>query len=153
MAGRVESGRIGASYSRIGAPDEGPCRTNAAPPRIGARPKARERRQTLRYRAQMGRAWIGWREAGEFVTRASWVLDVSSGGCLLAAEGAPPAGTSAFLRLDGVVLPEWFPVQVLDVRDSMGTVGAVRLAFPEGCPYELFMGLAYGRFHGPKNST
>ena len=116
---------------------------------VVARPKARERRQALRYRAQMGRAWIGWSEGEAFLTRASWILDVSSGGCLLAAEGAPPEGASAFLRLDGLLLPEWFPVLVLDVRDGPGGVSAVRLGCPEGCPYDLFMGLAYGRFGGP----
>ncbi len=115
--------------------------------------KGRERRQTLRYRARMGRAWLGSREGEAFITRASWILDVSSGGCLLAAEGAPPAGAPAFLRLDGALLPEWFPIKILDVRESVGAVAAVRLTFPEGCPYELFMGLAYGRFAGPTSNA
>ena len=78
-------------------------------------------------------------------------------GCWTSARGpvgSPPRarrlpGSRRLVHLDGSYLPGWFPVQVLDVLEGDGLVRVVRLTFPEGCPYDLFMGLAYGRFPNP----
>jgi hypothetical protein len=94
----------------------------------------------------MGRAWLGWKAAGEFVYRAAWVIDVSSGGCLIASDGAPPEDRKVYVRLVGAHLPHWFEARVREVRAGEAKVCSVRLVFPDGCPYDLFMGLAYGRF-------
>ena len=122
---------------------------NGADPGVWREPraaKACDRRSALRYPAVIGRAWLGWSQGSTALHRPAWVLDVSAGGCLLAAEGAPPPTAPAFIRLVGPYLPHWFPVRVLDVQESDGPVSAVRVLFPEGCPYDLFMGLVYGRF-------
>jgi hypothetical protein len=98
----------------------------------------------------MGRAWLGWKTPRAFEYRAAWVIDVSAGGCLVASDGIPPSEGPVYLRLVGALLPEWFEARVLEVRDGEANICAVRLTFAEGCPYDLFMGLAFGRFRaGP----
>ena len=141
MADRIEFDKLDASRMA--------WRGDAADPgvwRAPREPKRRDRRSALRYRATIGRGWIGWSEDPEFIKRPAWILDVSVEGCLLAAEGAPRAGEPAYLRLDGPSLLHWFPVRVLDVLQGDGSVGAVRVLFAEGCPYVLCMGLVHGRF-------
>lgn len=108
-----------------------------------------ERRQAIRYPAVLGRAWVGWREGNDFPRRAAWVIDVSAGGCLLAVDGETPARGTVLVRLDGPYLPEWYEASIRECRGGGGNVSALRLTFPQGCPYELFMGLAYGRFPAP----
>ena len=104
-----------------------------------------DRRSAGRQIATVGRAWLGWREGQEFLVKPAFVLDISMGGCLMAAEGEPPLHRKALIRLDGPLLPVWFEARVLQVRGGAAAIRAVRLIFADSCPYDLFMAVAYGR--------
>ena len=104
-----------------------------------------DRRAARRHPAKAGRAWLGWREGGEFLVNPAFVLDISIGGCLMAAEVEPPLHHIVLIRLDGPLLPVWFEARVLEVRSGEAAVRAVRLSFPDFCPYDLYMAVAYGR--------
>ena len=54
-----------------------------------------DRRAARRHLAKAGRAWLGWREGGEFLVNPAFVLDISMGGCLMAAEVEPPLNRSS----------------------------------------------------------
>jgi hypothetical protein len=103
-----------------------------------------DRRASLRYPAVVRHAWLGWREGREFQRAAAFLLDISLGGCLLAATEVPPAHRTILICLDGPLLPVWFEAKALEVRASESGIHAVRLIFPGSCPYELFMAVAYG---------
>ena len=49
------------------------------------------------------------------------------------------------IRLDGPLLPVWFEARVQEVRSGEAAIRAVRLIFPDFCPYDLYMAVAYGR--------
>lgn len=119
------------------------------PRNIGANPSlsAEDRRAAHRQIATVGRAWLGWHEGQEFLMKPAFVLDISLGGCLMAAQGEPPLHRKALIRLDGPLLPVWFEARVLHVRGGDAEVRAVRLIFADSCPYELFMAVAYGQAH------
>jgi len=104
-----------------------------------------DRRAALRQTATVGRAWLGWREGGEFLVKPTFMLDISLGGCLMVAHAEPPLHQTVLIRLDGPLLPVWFEARVSEVRGAEGAVRAVRLIFPDSCRYELFMAVAYGR--------
>ncbi|GAC1474212.1 MAG: hypothetical protein NVSMB9_24150 [Isosphaeraceae bacterium] len=105
-----------------------------------------DRRSMLRYPSVMGRAWVGWKERNEFRHHAAWLIDIGWGGCLVAMDEEPPTDRVVQLQIAGPYLPKWFEARVLDVRIGAKGVCAARLSFPEGCPYELFMGVVYGQF-------
>jgi len=111
---------------------------NSSPPR-------EDRRTARRQTATVGRAWLGWREGGEFLVKPTFMLDISLGGCLMVAHAEPPLHQTVLIRLDGPLLPVWFEARVSEVRGAEGAVRAVRLIFPDSCRYELFMAVAYGR--------
>ncbi len=104
-----------------------------------------DRRAAYRQTATFGRAWLGWHEGQAFLSRPAFVLDISMGGCLIAAEGEPPMYRTVSIRLDGPLLPVWFEARVLQVRGGDAAIRAVRLIFADSCPYELFMAVAYGQ--------
>ena len=104
-----------------------------------------DRRAAHRQTAKVGRAWLGWHEGQAFLSKPAFVLDISMGGCLIAAEGEPPMHRTVSIRLDGPLLPVWFEARVLQVRGGEAAIRAVRLIFADSCPYELFMAVAYGQ--------
>src|SRR5262245_29955740 len=59
-----------------------------------------DKRTCQRYRAVNGRGWLGWYEGSAFHQTAAWILDISAGGCLAAADRPAPTRGSAWLRLD-----------------------------------------------------
>src|SRR3954469_22850234 len=89
------------------------------------------RRAAQRYPAKAGRAWLGWRVGGEFLMSPAFVLDISLGGCLMAAEGEPPLNQIVLIRLARPPLPVWFEARVQEVRAGEAAVRAVRLIFPD----------------------
>lgn len=104
-----------------------------------------DRRAALRQIATVGRAWLGWREGQEFLVKPAFMLDISMGGCLMAAQVEPPLHRTVLIRLDGPLLPVWFEARVMEVRGGKAAIRAVRLIFADSCPYELFMAVAYGQ--------
>jgi hypothetical protein len=111
----------------------------------GPGPPRNDRRSAHRHPALFGRAWLGWREGGEFLGTPAFVLDISVGGCLVAAEKEPPTRGAVLIRLDGPILPVWYEAKVVEVRGIEAAIRAVRLIFADSCPYELFMAVAYGQ--------
>jgi len=97
-----------------------------------------DRRAAGRQTATVGRAWIGWREGQEFLAKPAFLLDISMGGCLMAAQAEPPLHRTVLIRLDGSLLPVWFEARVMEVRGGKAAIRAVRLIFADSCPYELF---------------
>jgi hypothetical protein len=121
-------------------------------PRLVRRPAAlaeQDRRAAVRYPATVGRCWLGWRAGRDFPRLASWIIDLSSCGCLLASDDEPPPDAPVYLRLDGPFLPHWYPARVQATRRSTLGIRAIHLGFPDACPYELFMGVVHGRFDKP----
>jgi PilZ domain len=108
-----------------------------------------DRRSALRYPSIMGRCWLGWHAGRDFPRLPAFLIDLSSGGCLLAADDEPPESQPVLLRLDGPLLPLWFSAHIRTIRRSALGVRAIHLGFPDGCAYELFMGAVYGRFERP----
>jgi hypothetical protein len=112
---------------------------------VNSRRSRANRRAARRHPAKAGRAWLGWRVGGEFLMSPAFVIDISLGGCLMAAEVEPPLNRIVLIRLDGPLLPVWFEARVQEVRSGEAAVRAVRLIFPDFCPYDLYMAVAYGR--------
>lgn len=107
-------------------------------------PGGGDRRTSFRYPAVVNRGWLGWREGREFRTVPARLSDVSSGGCLVAAPAVPPKDQTILIRLHGPILPIWYEAQVVEIREELGGISIFRLSFPGGCPYELFMAIAFG---------
>ncbi len=61
-----------------------------------------DRRAARRQTATVG---LGWREGREFLVKTAFVLDISMGGCLIAARAEPPMHRTVLIRLDGPLLP------------------------------------------------
>ena len=83
-------------------------------------PSPGDRRAAHRQIATVGCAWLGWREGQEFLVKPAFVLDISMGGCLVAAQVEPPLHRTVLIRLDGPLLPVWFEARVLQVRRRRG---------------------------------
>lgn len=97
-----------------------------------------------RYAPVIRRAWLGWRDDGEFRPTPAMLMDIGLGGCRVGTAEPPPTGRSMLMRLDGTLLPAWYEVDVLDVRERTEGGYLVRLQFPDGCPYPLYMAAAFG---------
>ncbi|HWE40355.1 MAG TPA: PilZ domain-containing protein [Isosphaeraceae bacterium] len=108
---------------------------------VGKRP---ERRAALRHRAIVDRLWLGWRDGHDFIHTPARLLDLSHGGCLVVAAASPPAERTVLLHLHGDLLPVWFEARVLEAVVEEDGLRTLRLVFPTGCPYELYMAVAYG---------
>lgn len=106
--------------------------------------KRAERRGSVRHRAIVDRLWLGWREGPEFVHAPARLLDLSHGGCLVVAAATPPADRTVLLHLHGPFLPAWFEAKVLEAVVEPDGLRTLRLVFPAGCPYELYMAVAFG---------
>ncbi len=87
---------------------------------------------------------MAWHEVKLFQQTRAGFLDISTDGCRLIAEDVPPRPNSALIRLHGPLLPVWYEAKILSVQIFGAKGHLVRLGFPESCPYELFMAVAYG---------
>jgi hypothetical protein len=102
-----------------------------------------DRRVAQRYRAQEGRCWIGWHEAGAFRQSPAWILDISASGGLLATDAPPLTDRSVWLRLDNPAVPDWAEARVVQLQASQSGFHAVRLVFRGTCPYPLIKAVAF----------
>src|SRR4051812_17394495 len=107
-------------------------------------PREEDRRTSIRYPAVVNRGWLGWRDGRKFQCVPARLIDVSTGGCLVAAQHVPPADRTILIRLHGPILPIWYEARVVETRAESGGIHVFRLASQGGCPYELFMAIAYG---------
>jgi hypothetical protein len=117
-----------------------------------------ERRASHRYPAlgDGGRSWLGWYEWSNFRQVAAWILNISSGGCLLAADAPAPHDRAIWLRLDNAAVPDWAEVRVIAHQRTNAGLLATRLAFRSSCPYDVMKAVAFGPAHqltGPEAKT
>jgi hypothetical protein len=105
--------------------------------------RVEEHRACHRYPAVAGRSWLGWYEGSQFRQTASWVLNISAGGCLLVADAPPPADRSLWLRLDDPAVPNWAEVRVVGQQSGSGGILAYRLVFRGTCPYDMMKAVAF----------
>jgi hypothetical protein len=99
-----------------------------------------------RYPAVLRRSWIGWREGGVPRCLPACLLDLAQGGCRAEVLEHPGPCRPVVLRLDGELLPHWFEARLTECAPApIAGHFRLRLTFPGGCPYPLFMAVVYGR--------
>jgi hypothetical protein len=71
------------------------------------------------------------------------LVDISQTGLMVLSEAVPPADGRIWLRLETPLITDW--VEVVVKGSSLAAPGAhrVRLAFREGCPYDIFKAVVY----------
>jgi hypothetical protein len=111
--------------------------------------EAGDRRRMERYPALRRAAWVGWPAGEAFRAIPASLVDISQGGCLAEVWGGSVPERPVLLRLDGDLLPHWFGARIIGRRRAPWTGRLrLRLVFPEGCPYALFVAVVFGRAAG-----
>jgi hypothetical protein len=101
---------------------------------LGPEEPPRDRRRSPRYPALATRARLAWREEGRTREATARLLNLSHVGALVAADGGPAVGRTAWLRLEGPAPTGWVEATVVR-RARSGKLG---LDFAGPCPYEFF---------------
>jgi hypothetical protein len=108
-----------------------------------------DKRASQRYPAVGGRSWLGWYEGSRFRQTPAWILNISAGGCLIAADAPAPHDRSIWLRLDHTTLLDWAEVRVIAHQQTGAGLLASRFVFRDTCPYELMKVVAFGPSQQP----
>jgi PilZ domain len=72
------------------------------------------------------------------------LLDISQTGASIALDRVPSSGDGVWLRLEGEIVTEWAPAQVVDVTTTTRGPHLVRLAFRQLCPFEILQAAICG---------
>jgi hypothetical protein len=89
--------------------------------------------------------YLGWWHDEEFRTAPAEIVNLSHGGALVRLASPPPDGPALWLCLARTPPGEWVEVSVVELARGPNRSHCVRLAFPEGCPYEMFQVAVLGQ--------
>jgi hypothetical protein len=96
-------------------------------------------------KAVENRIWTGWWSSPqEFVTAASVIENISTGGVKFATASPPVAGESVWIRLARADQMDSLQGKVLEVTQVEEGTFWVRLEFDRKCPESFFMCALYG---------
>ncbi len=103
-----------------------------------------ERRIAPRSIALEYRAWIGWREHGNFVTVAARLLDISRAGVAVVAEDCPPEQRDIWFCLQTGDESEMLTGEVVSIGTGIRGRHLIRIAFWAPCPERLYKAAIHG---------
>ncbi|MFO0910973.1 MAG: PilZ domain-containing protein [Isosphaeraceae bacterium] len=108
--------------------------------------EARDQRRSCRYEPVQSAIHLGWWDEPEFRSVPGGLRNLSTGGALLDAPVRPPQDESLWICMSGLPAGDWAEVRVVSVTPQPRSDAPyqIRVAFREGCPYELFSQAVHG---------
>ncbi len=90
-------------------------------------------------------ACLGWWDGVQYRTARVHLRNISTGGALVYSGQEPPDSGKAWLCLAGQHVSQWVRAEVAGVMAEDISNHLIRLTFPEGCPYDVFRSVVWGK--------